>query len=181
MSERRQAFRRDPIEIDLGDDRVISVGPVPWEQRNVIGNEILKQHSEVFNEAIKTFVTENSDIPQIETKLANKLPDPNVVLHLGLDDENYRRITDQAKGGYFPNQLTAVLIAILEVNELLHLRPLVDPNFSTPGSAGGLLSLLMPNEDDQKTESGPSSFSGDSVETLSENSPTQSLVESSTP
>src|SRR6185503_4890083 len=98
MSERRTAFRRDPIEIELeAEGRLISVGPVPWEQRNDLGNEIVKQHTEELNDSVKSFVTTIDDIevPQLEARLANKLKDPFVVLKLGLEDSEFNKVVEK--------------------------------------------------------------------------------------
>lgn len=179
MSERRQAFRRDPIEIELEQDgRLISVGPVPWEKRNEIGNEIIKQHTAELNEAVKLFVAEDGQTPQLEAKLANKLTDPFQVLQLGLASDQYEKVVDRK---LYLNQITSLLIAIIEVNELAHLRALVDPNSSSPGGLGGIISTLIPTEDDtQKMESGPDFSPGASPEKTSEISPTPNLIGSST-
>lgn len=172
MSERRQAFRRDPIEIELEADRLISVGPSLWEIRNEIGNAIIKQHTDELNDAVKTFIAEDSEVPQLQVRLANKLADPFVIMQMALPEPEYSKVVDRK---IYPNQITAILVAILEVNELEHLRALVDPNFSTPDGIGGIASLLTRTEDDvtQKTGSGPVSSPGASPETQSGTSPTQ--------
>jgi|SRR6185503_9500409 len=180
MSERRQAFRPDPIEVELEKDgRLISVGPVPWEQRNDIGNEIVKQHTNELNEAVRIFVAEDGTTPQLEARMANKLTDPFAIMHLALEPAEYEKVVDKK---IYLNQITAILLAIVEVNELEHLKPLVDPNASTPGSFGGMISTLLPTEDDNtpQTGSGQNSSPGASPATSSETSPTPSLVESST-
>lgn len=176
MPERRQAFRQEPIEVDLGNGRVISVGPLLWEDRNRLGDEIVHQHTEELNEALKIFVEEDQ-APRLEARLGNKLKDPFAVLRIGLDEKEYEKVVDKK---LYPNQLTQLLVTALEVNELGHLKPLVDPNSQTPAGIGGIISLLRQTEDDAtpKTESGQDSSPGDLNIPSSSDTPTPSLVAS---
>jgi hypothetical protein len=179
MSERRQAFRREPIEVGLSEDKFISVGPVAWERRNDFGNEIMRQHVEIINEGVKLYVDPDIGLPQLEAKLTEKFNDPDALLRLGLTDEVYAEV--KAITPLYHNQIVAILMAACEVNDLVQLIPMIDPNSQTPMTIGTLLSNLASGEETTpKTESGPDSSSTDSVETTSGNSPSQSLVPSST-
>lgn len=178
MDERRQAFRRAGVTIDLSETDHIVVLPIPWEQRTDFGNEVIRQHVEVINDAVKLYADPETGIPQLQAKLAEKFNDPQALMKLGLLPELYESLHDRVL--YF-NQIVAILVAAAEVNDLPQLIPLLDPNSTTPTMLGGLLSELTSGFDSTlKTESGPDSFSPDSVETPSENLPSPSLVSSST-
>jgi hypothetical protein len=176
--EVRQAFKRTPIEIDLGGE-VISVGPVPWEQRNDFGNEVIRQHLEILNEGVKIYLDPETSAPQLEAKLNEKFTDPGVLLRLGLEEKVYEQIKSRPM---FQNQVVVILLAIAEVNELQQLYPLLDPNLEAPTTLSGLLWQIVEEarsgEDTQKTESGPDSSSQDSAEQSSEPSPIPSSVSS---
>ena len=168
----RTAFRRDPIMVDLGDERVIQVHPIPWEQRNDFGNEVMTQHVTVINEAVKIYTDPESGAPQLEAKLAEKFTDPRELLRLGL-------LTDQFELAYskplYNNQIVEILLAICDNNGLEQLKPMIDPNLTTPMMLGGLLAELEPSgTSTPRTGSGLDSSSGASAETPSEPSPTSS-------
>lgn len=172
MSERRQAFRRDPIEIDLGGDTIISVGPVPWQQRNDFGDEVVRQNLDVINESVSLYIDPETSAPQLEAKLGQKFNDANELLKRGLDETTYGMV--MSINPLYHNQIIAILIAVCEVNDLEHLLPLIDPKLIAPTSLGGIVSDLMLGQMDgtQKTESSQSSSSPESAETQSSASPT---------
>jgi len=171
MGERRQAFRREPIEVDLGGDRIIVVAPLPWERRNDFGNEVIQQHVTILNDAVKIYVEPDTNIPQLQAKLGEKFTDPVQLLQIGLDAGAFETAMAEP---LFMNQVVEILIAICDVNELEQVKALVDPNSTTPTVLSGILSDLLPGEENtQKTESGPDSSSADSTEILSEISPTE--------
>jgi hypothetical protein len=173
MAERRQAFRRDPIEVDLGDDKVISVGPVPWQQRNDFGDAVIRQNIQVINEAVSMYVDPDTSAPQLEAKLGQKFNDANELLILGLDEATYELV--MAISPLYYNQIIAILVAAAEVNELDQLLPLIDPKLLAPTTLGGLVSDLMMERmgDTPKTESSPSSSSQDSNGAISNDSLTE--------
>ena len=172
MGERRQAFRPDPIEVELSEGEIISVGPVVWTQRNEFGNEVIRQHVEIINEAVKMFVDSDTGIPQLQMKLAEKFSDHRELFRLGLDEETFKRLT--VLEPLYQNQIVAILLAICEINELEQLKAMIDPNLMTPTTLSGLLSRAASGvEDTQKTESGPDSSSQESTEIPSEPSPIQ--------
>jgi len=161
MTERRQAYRREPIEVDLGGE-VISVGPITWLQRNDFGNEVMRQHTQILNEAVQIYVDESAEeaIPQLEAKFAEKFIDPYRLFELGLDDENYQRLKSM---DLYDNQIVEILFAICDVNRLDQLRPLLDPNSLTPTKLGGIVSELVSGvQNILKTESSPDSSSQES-------------------
>lgn len=167
MTERRQAYRREPIEVDLGGEVIISIGPVSWMKRNDFGNEVMRQHSEILNEAVHIYIEETATdaIPQLEAKFAEKFSDPFALFELGLSEMTYQFLKTQ---DLVFDQIVAILLTICDVNNLHQLRPLLDPNSLTPTPLGGLLSNLAAGEiDTQKTESGPDSSSPASIETSS--------------
>lgn len=169
MPDRRQAFRRDPIEIDFGGEVIISVGPVVWQQRNDFGNELIRQHVEIINEAVKMYVDPDTDVPQLEMKLGEKFSDPDPLFKLGLDDEAFDQV---AKLRLYQNQVEAILLTICEVNGLDQLKGMIDPNLITPTTIGGqLLDLISGKTDTPKIESSEDSSSEESTELLSSDSP----------
>lgn len=179
MSERRQAFVREPIEIALSENTVISVGPIPWQQRNEFGNEIIQQNVRVVNKAVASYINEDLGIPQIEAKFSEKWDDPITLLKLGLDETLFVML-DIPKLHH--NQIAMILSAACEVNGLEQLLPLVDPNLTTPTMLGGLASGLTEilEADTQRIESGLDSSLMDSPETPSEPSPIPNSESSST-
>lgn len=175
MPERRQAFRREPIEIELDEDTVLSIVPVPWERRTDFGNEAIKQHVQIMNEAVRTYVSDDG-LPQLEMKLAEKFSDPRELLRLGLSSEVYEQIAERE---LYTNQIVEILMAICELNGLDQLKPLLDPNVVSPTTLGGMLSSAMAGNETPKTESGVDSSQPESVEKSSETSPIPNLVPSS--
>lgn len=164
MTERRQAFRREPIEVDLGGE-VILVGPVSWLKRNDFGNEVMRQNSEILNESISIYVNKDAEvaIPEITAKFTEKFTDPYVLFEVGLEEETFKQV--KAIDPLYENQIVEILLAICDVNRLETLKPLLDPNFQTPTTLGGLLGLAVAGETDtQKTESGLDSSSLESTE-----------------
>jgi hypothetical protein len=162
MADRRQAYRREPIEVDLGE-QVIPVGPVSWVRRNDFGNEVMRQHSELLNEAMRIYIDESSDnaVPQVEVKFAEKFKDPYELFKIGLDEATYNRV--KAIDDLTFDQIIVLLLAICDVNNLSQLYPLLDPNSLTPTTLGGAISTLAAGvTDTQKTESGPDSSSPES-------------------
>lgn len=174
MPERRQSFRREPIVIVLDDEREVLVAPVPWEQRGDFGNELMRQNAEVINEAIKIWIDPDSGIPQLEAKLQEKFTDAGILLRLGLPEGAYDEIKSWP---LYSNQVTDILLAILEVNQLENLRPMIDPNSQAPTQLTGMLSSLLAGATEntgQETASGGDSSSPVSIDTPSSNSPTPS-------
>jgi hypothetical protein len=168
MNDRRQAFKREPIEVDLGD-RVISVGPIPWEKRNDFGDAVIGQYTTIINEAVVLFMDEATGAPQLDAKLKEKYSDPTQLLRLGLEDGAFEAATSEP---LYENQIIALLLAICEVNSLSQLRAILDPNWDGPTTLGGLQSVIGPlTPDSPTTESGLDSSSPGSAETPSEPSP----------
>lgn len=177
MPDRRQAFRREPIEIDLGNDVIISVAPVDWLKRDDFGNEVLSQNAQIMNEAVHVYVDPDSGLPELEMKLAERFNDGRRLLELGLEDEAFKQVMAIPK--LYRNQLTEILLAICDVNELPKLREILDPNFLSPTLTGGIVSNLL-GAGTPKTEPGQDSSPQDSPTTTSEPEPTQKSEDSST-
>lgn len=175
MTERRQAYRREPIEVDLGGE-VILVGPISWLKRNDFGNEVMRQNTEIMNEALQIYVNEDAEnaVPHLTAKFSEKFTDPYALFDLGLDEETSKQV--KAVDPLYENQIVEILLAICDVNRLETLKPLLDPNFQTPASNGGLTEMAGVR-DILKTGSGPDSSSQVSTETPSDSSP----ILSSTP
>jgi hypothetical protein len=173
MDNRRQAFAREPIEIDFGGGVIVSVGPVPWEQRNDFGNEVMRQHVEILNEAVQIYVQTDAEdaIPQLQAKFAEKFTDPDALFKLGLDEATYQQVHELH---LFNNQIVAVMLAICDVNEMSQLHPLLDPNSLAPTTLGGIVSGMLGEEDTLRTASGADSSSQDLSEAPSGDSPTLS-------
>lgn len=177
MNERRQAFRREPIEIELDDGLVISVAPVDWLKRSDFGNEVIRQNTGILNEAVRAYTDPETGAPQFEMALAERFTDGRELLRLGLDEETFTRV--MAIPMLYQNQLVEILLAICDVNELKKLREILDPNFESQTGAGTMLSTLA-EVISLKTESGPSSSPQDSDTSISEPEPTPNSPESST-
>lgn len=176
MSDRRQAFAREAIEIDLGD-RVVTVAPVPWVQANDFGNEVVQQNVTILNEVAVIYSAPDSDIPQLSMKLAQKWTDPRRLLELGLPAEEFEKIKSVS---LYDNQISAILVAAAEVNGLKQLLPILDPNLESPATLSGLVSALTDTAGEiLQNASGADSSSPVSPEMSSETSPDQKSTPSS--
>lgn len=163
MGDRRQVHRREPIEIELDDGRVFTARPLPWLRRNDLGSEILRQNTEAVNDAVRIYTDPDTNILQLEARLQEKIPDPWGVLKIGYPENKPEDFQELDYG-----ELIEVMVAMLEVNQLNHLKQLVDPNFQPPMPDGGMTSSAegVP-EVGPKTESSQNSSSSDSTETQS--------------
>lgn len=160
MSERRQVHRREPIIVVMDDGKEFEARPLPWLQRNDLGNEIVTQNARVINEFVKVWVDESSGLPQLEASFHEKLTDIFAVIALAYPTEDVTKLSELTH-----DELLELVYAALEVNSLTHLRPLVDPNSPTPTMLGGTdTSAGMMTQDGQKTESSTDSSSEDLVE-----------------
>lgn len=176
MTERRQVFRRDPIEIELGGDEVISVGPVPWQKRNDFGDAIVRQHIMMINEAVELYVDPDTSTPQLSAKLGEKFRDADELFQLCLSEEEYAKLKQLT---LYHNQVIEILRAACEVNDLDQLIQLIDPKLMAPTTLGGIVSDLMLGQDlTPKTESSPDSSSEVSTAEPLNGSPTPSSVPS---
>jgi hypothetical protein len=154
MADRRQAVRREPIEVEV-QDKVYTAKPRTWIEAGDIGNEILRQNSEATNNAVRMYM--EGDIPQLETTLRRKIENWDSLLLLGYP--GYER------GEFAPYDLDECFElgkAMLEVNHLEYLLDLIDPNSPPPDLNGGNEPSV--DGDGQKTQSSPSSSSPDSPE-----------------
>jgi hypothetical protein len=133
MNERRQASRREPIEVELQDGRVFTAKPLPWMDANDLGNIILQEQAASANEAVRLYMEDN--LPQLEVTLQLKVKDWQPVL-----DKAYPEVTHEewnTPAAPSRDECADLVIASLEVNHLDHLKSLVDPNFQTPTMPGG--------------------------------------------
>lgn len=157
MGERRQATRREPIEVEVADGRVFTAIPLPWMQANDLGNEILRQNQEGTNEFIRMYVNDDG-LPQLEMKLKQKIMDWASVLKLAfpsVEDSYWHEPTDLDA-----DQCAQLVLASLDVNHLEHIKHLVDPNSPTPTLPGGMDSSVPGTiQDGPKTVSTVSSDS----------------------
>lgn len=145
MVERRQATRREPIEVEVRD-KVFEAHPLPWQQANDLGNEIVRQNAEAANAAVRMYVQD--DIPQLELALQTKISDWNIVLLVAYP--NHESVDFM---GFDIDECAALILASLEVNHLEHLNNLVDPNSHAPMIPGGSEpSGLTTTEPGEKTE-----------------------------
>lgn len=167
MGERRQVHRREPIEVELDNGQIFVAKPLPWMQRNDLGNEILRQNTEAVNEAVRLYTDPETNLVQIETKLAEKLKDPISILRMSYPEND---VLDYSILEY--GELTQLLLVALEVNQLDHLRGLVDPNFQPPMPIGGTPSL-----EEGETETGQKIGSSvDSIFSASTGQPSSSSL-----
>lgn len=157
MSERRQATRRTPIEVELEDGRIFTARPLPWMEANDLGNVILQEQAASANDAVRLFMEDN--VPQLAVTLQLKVKDWQAVL-----DRAYPEVTrEEWSNPRVPDrdECAALVIASLDVNNLEHLKQLVDPNSPTPTTLGGndILELAGQETTGQKTPSTPDSSS----------------------
>lgn len=139
MAERRQATRRDPIEVEVDDGRIFTAHPLPWLRANELGNEIVRQNVESANDLVSLWMND-ADMPQIEMKFKQKISDWGPVIGIAFPDEPLEKWNEPRALGH--EELAECVMASLEVNHLEHLKHLVDPNSQTPLTNGGLSSIL---------------------------------------
>lgn len=162
MAERRQAARREPIEIETADGRVFIAHPLPWMQANDLGNEIMRQNVEAANDLVHMWI-DDAGLPELQMAFHVKIKDWNSVLKLAFPGEDEAKFHDPADPS--SDECADLVIASLEVNHLEHLRHLVDPNSPTPMKPGGTSSSQeTEGESGTKTTSMPSSEPQDSTE-----------------
>lgn len=166
MTERRRAAKLEPIIVELEDGNEYLAHPLPWMDRNDLGNEILKQYNELTNDAIKSFVGEDGT-PQLDLMLNDKLKDPAAILKLA-----YPQVAEWPKLTW--PEILELIYAACDVNGLENLRQLIDPNSRTPDKVGGTNSSGEDQIDTQKTPFTEDSDSSDLTEPESSNSPTLS-------
>lgn len=133
MAERRQAARREPIEVELQDGRVFTAEPLPWMEANDLGNKILQEQAASVNEAVRLFMDDN--VPQLDVTLHLKVNDWQPVLNLAYPKNTLQDWSEPAAPSR--DECADLIIASLEVNNLEHLIPLVDPNSQPPTNLGG--------------------------------------------
>jgi len=156
MAERRQATRREPIEVELADGRVFYARPLPWMDANDFGNTILQEQAQSANEAVRLYVEDN--IPQLAVSLELKVKDWQSLLNVA-----YPEVTkEEWSKPKAPDRWEAadLVLAALDVNGLEHLKSLVDPNYQTPTNPGGL----------GITESGTSQMNGQKTTSILDSS-----------
>lgn len=129
MAERRQAVRREPIEVEIRG-KVYTAKPLSWLNANDFGNEIVRQNSDAVNNAVKMYMA--NEIPQLDAMLQRKLEDWDKVLHMAYP--GYER---GEFGDYDADELFELGLAALDVNHLEYLRELINPNQSPPTETGG--------------------------------------------
>jgi hypothetical protein len=172
MPERRQAHRREPIEVEVSTGTVWVARPLPWTTRNDFGDAIVKANADAVNAAVKLYVEDEGGInmPQIELALTQKIRD-------------WKPLFDIAYPGYDPEDLGKLFfedcidlaLAAMEVNSLSQLNHLVDPNSPTPMLPGGAdTSGAIETTNGAKNGSSPDSDSTASTEMPPSISPTPS-------
>lgn len=161
MAERRQATRREPIEIEIRE-QVFVAEPLDWRTAGDFGNEIVRQNVSAMNDAVRMYVDGNT--PQLEMRLSQKIQDWDSLFALAFPKNKLTEFV-----GFDVDESATLILAALEVNHLEHLNHLVDPNSRTPMLPGGTdtsgenpLTLIG-----QKTESSPDSSLPESPETPS--------------
>ena len=174
MAERRRPHRREPIIVEVrGVDW--EAHPLPWMDRNDLGDEILKQYSESLNQAFKAMTDPGTNAVQVELKLSDKLLDPHTVVLMA-----YPQMVDREEDlkQYDWDELRELIYAALEVNHQESLKELVDPNFRTPTEDGGTDSAGRVLDILKRTSGLDSELLDSALETL-EDSPMESSASSS--
>jgi hypothetical protein len=162
MAERRQAARRDPIEVELQDGRVFIAHPLPWMVANDLGNEIVRQNLEAANDLVRMWISD-AGLPELQMQFAKKITDWQTLFKMAYPDEPEEKWNDPKSPGL--DESADLILASLDVNHLEHIKHLVDPNFQPPMLPGGAsTSTETEGESGKRTESTPDSGSVDSTE-----------------
>lgn len=185
MAERRQAHRRESIEVEVRD-RVLEAHPLPWMKRNDLGNEVMRQYSEVLNSQLRAYTDkslvsgpdgEGGFVPQLHLYINDKIQDPESIVQIGYPgvDLEFLHILEYA-------EILELIYASLDVNLLHDLKDLVDPNALAPTTNGGNDSPGMesPPSDTPSQLPTPDSSSQESVEKKSSSLPSEKSSTSST-
>lgn len=172
MVERRRAHRREPIEVEIRD-RVLEARPLPWMERNDVGNEIVQQYTTLFNSTLRAITGEKdgSQTVEVSMSLNDRISDPVKIVQM-----MYREQVEDNEWLYDLDyeELLELIYAGLDANRLESIRELVDPNFVTPTSNGGNDSSGTENQtqDTPKKLPTPDSSLEEFQEETSSNSPT---------
>lgn len=174
MAERRQAHRREPIEMEVRGE-VLEARPLPFTDRNDLGNEIMSQYAGLLNDQMKSYADPDGT-PRLELFLNDKISDPVGILKLA-----YPHVDESFLQKLEPDEVFDLIYASLEVNLLTDLRELVDPNALAPTMPGGNESSGMesPASDTQSPQPSPDSSSQESGEKKSSRSRTRKSSTSS--
>jgi len=171
MAERRQAHRREPIIVEIREEEV-EARPLPWIQRNDLGNAVIEQYTAMLNSTMRSYVNPETKVPELQMYLNDKLGNPIEILSMAYPNLD---IKDEWE---WP-EIYELIYAALDVNELGHLRDLIDPNFQTPTSAGGTSSSGMAKRVEGILNL-PSSLSSESLESETKTSEDSPMEKSST-
>lgn len=134
MAERRQAARREPIEVELADGRVFTAHPLPWMVANDLGNEIVRQNLEAANELVNLWVND-AGLPQLQMQFAKKISDWKGLFSTAYPNEPEEKWHDPHDPSL--DESADLILAALDVNHLEHIKHLVDPNYQPPMNPGG--------------------------------------------
>jgi len=133
MAERRQAHRREPIEVEVRD-KVLEAHPLSWIKRNDLGNEIMRQYADLLNSSLRAVKNEDPEAPpELQMYLNDKIADPIGILRRAYPSDDLLEFFE----GLEYDEVLELIYASLEVNQLESLRGLIDPNFRTPTTDGG--------------------------------------------
>lgn len=161
MSERRQAVRKEPIEVVVEDGRMFVARPLPWMQANELGSEIIRQNIENANELVKLWISD-AGVPELQMQFQKKITDWHVILKMAFPDVDVElwstpRVLDES-------ECAEIAMAALEVNHMEHIKHLIDPNSPAPTIPGGTDISQETEGIGQKTESTADSASVGSPE-----------------
>jgi hypothetical protein len=156
MPERRQAHRREPIEVEVSTGDVWVAKPLVWTERNDLGDLIVKANTESLNAMVRLYAedVDGINLPQLELGLSQKIKDWTPILTLAYKVEAAALVPLEF------DDCVELALAALDVNALGELKHLVDPNSPTPMLLGGpSTSGDQPDENGLKNGSGPDSSS----------------------
>lgn len=157
MAERRQAARREPIEVEVADGRVFTAHPLPWMQANDLGQEIVEQNVKSANDLVKMWI-DDAGLPEIQMQFRKKIYDWQSVIKIAFPNEPAEKWVEPH--ALAEEEIAEVVLASVDVNNLGHLRHLVDPNFQPPTNPGGTSSSTeTEGASGEKTPSTPDSGS----------------------
>lgn len=144
MPERRQAHRRETIEVEISTGDVWEVKPLPWTTRNDLGDIIVKQNQDSINDLVRLYYTDvdGTQLPQLELMFSQKIRDWLPIFRIQFPEAPVERFSDLTF-----DDCVELAIASLDINGLGDLKNLVDPNSQTqvPSGGTGILGLLGMN------------------------------------
>lgn len=156
--------RREPVEVEIGTGRVITIRPLPWRKRNDLGQIVVTEYSNAVQRFLDVVEAKKSDA--LIADFFDGILDWDKIFQVGLPDENIEELTWE--------EMIQVGTEMLKVNGLESQAWMIDPKLRSRAENTLNGSQPTPNEEvenGEKITSLEPSGSTDTVENPSTTSP----------